>query len=904
VTAVRSWRWTTLVAIAVGVGIAVALPHLFTGLTARHLLVLGAINVMLVAALDLLVGRTGLLALGHAAFWGIGAYTSALLLMRVGVSFPVGLLAAGGAGVIAGLVVGIPALRLRGHYFTVTTFITGIVITILMTNLIDLTRGPMGLTGIPFATLQIFGWQHRFLTIIQKVEYYYLVLVFVALTLLLRWWIERSRLGRAMAAIKGDENLARSVGIPTYWIKVAVFALSTGIAGVAGSLYAHYAVFISPDSFTFIQSFDLFVMNMVGGAGTTLGPIVGTAFITWIGSTLRAVSPVLAQIVYGVLLILVITFLPGGLMGAWRKLEARFFSRRGTSSLPPQPQAVWREAGVGGQHPPPTAAGGLGDGQGRRHREPRELLRVDGLTKRFGGYVAVSDFSFHVEEGEVLGLIGPNGAGKTTIFNLVSGFLPATSGKVYYQGGAVTGTAPHVLANRGLVRTFQHTRHFGDLTVWDTVLLAGYKSSGSRSPSHSMGTGRRKGQDSPVSAGMSDSATQFPLPPGAPAPLGEGRGGGQASSRGLHARVLEILDFVGLAHRARVRGRELAYGEQRTLGIAIALAAEPTLLLLDEPFAGMNDSESRRCMELVHRIRGRGVTVLVIDHNMKTMGRGCDRMVVINHGVKLAEGPPAEVVRDEAVQRAYLGAAGDALTTPRAEPQPERQEALALEQVSVKYGPLTALDQVSFRLDRGEIVALVGANGAGKTSALRAVSGLLPVAGGQVRLLGEELDGRSPVERVRKGLAHCPEGREIFPRMTVLENLELGAPAGRRDSALPEVFELFPRLRERAHQIAGSLSGGEQQMLAIGRALMSHPQVLLLDEPTLGLAPMLAREVAETLLRLNQRGVSILLAEQNAALALAIAHRGYVLENGRIALQGSASDLLGDDHVRQAYLGA
>ncbi|MEJ2288308.1 MAG: ABC transporter ATP-binding protein [Deinococcales bacterium] len=217
---------------------------------------------------------------------------------------------------------------------------------------------------------------------------------------------------------------------------------------------------------------------------------------------------------------------------------------------------------------------------------------------------------------------------------------------------------------------------------------------------------------------------------------------------------------------------------------------------------------------------------------------------------------------------------------------------------------MQALSEASLEVRAGEFVALIGANGAGKTTTLRAISGLAPLASGSIRMRGADLGTRPPSQRVRDGLAHCPEGREIFPRMTVHENLELGAIRGRPAAErYGEVFRLFPVLSQRSGQLAGSLSGGEQQMLAIGRALMSEPELLLLDEPSLGLAPVLVREVGEVLARLNDVGTSVLLVEQNAALALALADRGYVLENGRVVLEGAAAQLREDPTVQRAYLG-
>jgi len=322
----RRFPWSP-VFVVLGLAVAIAAPHVFTGLAAQHLLVIIAINVILVASLDLLVGGAGMISLGHAAFMGVGAYASAIL-VRGGASFPLGLLAAFGFAALAGLVVGVPALRLKGHYFSVVTFITGIIATILMTNLVSLTRGPMGLPGIPFASIEFLGFDHTFRSIVFKVGFYYLALAFAVLTLLVRWRLGRSRFGRALAAIKGDENLAESVGIATYRTKVTAFVLAAAIAGVAGSLYAHYSAFISPDAFTFIDSFDLFVMNLLGGAGTVIGPVVGPVFLTVASSMLRNLSPALSHVIYGVMLIVVIVVLPTGIVGGAKRLAAWVGRRR------------------------------------------------------------------------------------------------------------------------------------------------------------------------------------------------------------------------------------------------------------------------------------------------------------------------------------------------------------------------------------------------------------------------------------------------------------------------------------------------------------------------------------------------------------------------------------------------
>ena len=230
---------------------------------------------------------------------------------------------------------------------------------------------------------------------------------------------------------------------------------------------------------------------------------------------------------------------------------------------------------------------------------------------------------------------------------------------------------------------------------------------------------------------------------------------------------------------------------------------------------------------------------------------------------------------------------------------------LRVDAIEVAYGDLTAVLGASLEVRPGEIVALIGSNGAGKTTTLRAISGLLPIRRGRIDFEGDRLDGLPSSKVVGRGIAHVPEGRQLFPSMTVLENLELGARAARalKTESLEWVFQLFPRLRERRRQLAGTLSGGEQQMVAIGRGLMARPKLLMLDEPSLGLAPVVVRAIFDNLVEINRRGMAILLVEQNVLRALQLSHRGYVLENGQIVLDGLRDTLLADGHIKQAYLG-
>lgn len=295
---------------------ALVVPPLVDSSVFRHFLVLIGINVILVLSLDLVVGLLGLSALGHAGFMGIGAYTSALLVMGQGMPFLGGLVCGTLMATLFGLLIGYPSLRLGGHFFVVVTFITGIVLNLFFTNLVGITKGPMGLPGIPPPSIAGFVFN-------DKLSYYYLVLFFIVFALLIKWRVHQSRMGRALRAIREEEDLARAVGIRAHRYKVAAFALSTAGAGLGGVLYAHYMRFIGPASFDFLHSFDLFVMNLVGGKATLLGPIIGPTLLTALDQLSQTLRPEFARIVFGVCLILIIIYLPNGIMGLVRALSAR-----------------------------------------------------------------------------------------------------------------------------------------------------------------------------------------------------------------------------------------------------------------------------------------------------------------------------------------------------------------------------------------------------------------------------------------------------------------------------------------------------------------------------------------------------------------------------------------------------
>ncbi len=470
-------------------------------------------------------------------------------------------------------------------------------------------------------------------------------------------------------------------------------------------------------------------------------------------------------------------------------------------------------------------------------------LEVSGLTKRFGGLVAVKGMSLSVRGGQILGLIGPNGSGKSTVMKLIMGIERPDAGSVRIGGVEVAGWPSHRIARLGAGMVFQHSRPLHRQTVLENIKLAL----------------------------LPDKLTRLFADP--------------AIDQHAHA----IAARVGLSGVLDRRPATLPFADLRKIEIAKAIARNPKVLLIDEPFAGLTSKETAAFSALICELRDSGHAVLLVDHNVKSVARLVDRVIAMYVGERIAEGTADEVMRNETVRRVYLGGSLETAARPESSFRDTDRPFLEVKDVSVFYGKAQALESVSMHVHAGEFVSVVGLNGAGKTTLFNTISGLLPYSG-EIRREGVPLRGNTAATIARNGIVQSPEGRELFVDMTVRENLDLGGqhlPPAESAAQMASLFDLFPILRERQKQAAGTLSGGEQQMLTIARALMMKPKLLILDEPTLGLAPVILEQISKALERLREtKQITLLLGEQNVTFALPHADRVYVLEHARIVWEG------------------
>ena len=559
--------------------------------------------------LNIVLGYAGQLSLAQAAFWGVGAYTSALLTTQLGIPVWAGMFAAFFMAALFGVLLGIPTLKLSGHYLAMATIGFGIILQLILVNEIWLTNGSDGITKIPSPWIGS-------LELKDPGSFFYVA----AVSLVLFTWgaihLKDSRVGRALMAIRENEMAAETTGVDTTYYKIMAFVLSAGYAGFGGWLFAHSCShYISPDTFSFDQSVMLLTMAVLGGNGSAIGAIIGATLLTLLPEVLRFLKDSYMMF-YAAGIVLIMIFMTGGIAGLVGNMPVSLRLRErwnagSTASRQVAAAALARESA--GAKP---KAHRIADCAGSKE----VLLTVKGLAKHFGGLKAVDGVDMEVRRGEIQALIGPNGSGKTTILNMLSGLYIPTAGEISLAGTAIAGKKPHLITSMGVARTFQNIRLFGELTVLENVLI---------------------GRHCHSRAGLFTSILQPPSQ--------------KAEEAKIRAKALEMLEFVGLKGKEFAKSNSLPYGQQRLLELARALVSDPKLLLLDEPAAGLNAAETEALIELLFQICTRDVTILLVEHDMNLVMNVSDHITVLNFGRKIAEGPADEIEKNQEVIDAYLG---------------------------------------------------------------------------------------------------------------------------------------------------------------------------------------------------------------------------------------------------------
>ena len=793
-------------------------------------------------ALNILVGHTGLVSFGHGAWFGLAAYAAALLQrnwMHDQFLAPV----IGGVLIVAAVAAafGFLILRRRGVYFSLLTLALAAMLYAVSFRWTEVTGGENGLGGITRPTLLGFNLE-------SSTVYYWLVAGIAFLVLILLWRFHHSTVGSVLVAIRENEQRARFLGYPTNRYKLAAFVLSASLTGLAGILLLFQNRMTSADPISVAFSGDLLAMVVIGGMRNFLGPALGALFFILFREFLGIYTENWL-FWFGLVFVGFIVFSPTGLVGVGERLMAPFRKRTIEDAamsarfieVLPLPEFLRPKSRIDGA-----------------------VLSARHIVKSFGGIKAVQGIDIAIADRTLHALIGPNGAGKTTAFNLLSGLYPPDEGTVSLLGQPISGHAPEAIARAGIGRSFQITNLFPALSVGENIRLAVQA--------------RHPRRFDPFTPALSIEA--------------------------INAETDATIRYLGLAGIEAAEAGMLSYGGQRLLDMGVALATAPRVLLLDEPLAGLAAAERERIGAIIKRISS-DLPVLLVEHDIDRVFQLADQVTVMNEGRVLLDGSVADARASAKVQDVYIGSGATEVAARPRETAARAGALLTATDVDTFYGKSHILDGVSFTLHENEIIALLGRNGAGKSTLLKTLIGITPASRGSIKLAGSELVGNSSAQNARLGIGYVPQGRGLFAGMSVEQNLELGGLKRQTGNGVhwtrERIYEYFPRIRERLDSPADYLSGGEQQMVAVARALSGDVRALLLDEPFEGLAPAVVEQLFETFDRLRKE-IAIIIVDHHLDLALALSDATVALERGRVIHQGPSKTLRDDLDLRRKVL--
>jgi len=841
VSAAQKYRPLLLAGLAL-IALPFALRLLGLSLNTGTMVVILAISTM---ALNLCVGYTGLVSFGHSTWFGIGAYAAGLIQLHwFGDEIWLPLLLSMAAVAISSAIVGVIILRRRGVYFSLLTLAFAALTYTIAFRWSEVTGGEDGLGGLKRGNIGT-------ISLDNALAYYVTVAVIGLAVLYVLLRLVRSPFGHVLMAIRENQLRATFQGYPVERYKLGVFVISAVVTGLAGALLAFQTYLVSAEAVSVPFSGELLAMVVIGGMRSMLGPALGALFFILFRELFSVWTPNWL-LWFGLIFVAFVMYSPEGLVGIWSTFVRRW------RPAPEEAAAMSKRRIYDGLALPDFLMPESPEGT---------VLEVRGISKHFGGIRAVSGANLQVEAGQIHALIGPNGAGKTTLFNLVSGLYPLDQGTIRLNGQEIQGVPSDLICHRGLARSFQITNLFRGLSIYENLRLSLQAQSAGRF---------NVWRDID---GYAD----------------------------IHAETAELTKFLGLQGIEQIEAGELSYGGQRLVDLGIALGSKPQVLLLDEPLAGLAAAERERVANLIKNVAA-NIPVLIVEHDIDRVLGFSHAVTVMNQGEVLMTGPPEAVRADRRVQQIYTGTGIPEIEHSRSDQTREgAPQILRFEGVNTFYGKSHILNNATLDVREGEIVALLGRNGAGKSTLLKALAGLIPLASGSIEYEGRDIAGIPAPDISRMGIGYVPQGRGLFAGMTVRENLALGRLARKTDGSHgvvwseEQILEYFPRLKERMNVAADYLSGGEQQIVAVARAMSGNVKLLLLDEPFEGLARTVILELFKVfdLLRLR---TSIVIVEHNLDLVLALADRVFALERGAVFHEGPAAPLLTDLEYRKKIL--